>query len=67
VIRVGPRVSEHADGKIFSDLPAIKYGREVRDITLTFKNGEAWTIPWGERGVVGVHGRGTAGSDGRSD
>ena len=26
--------------RIFFDLPAIKYGRAVRDITLTFKNGE---------------------------
>jgi len=29
-----------ADGKIFFDLPAIRYGKEVQDIKLTFEKGE---------------------------
>lgn len=29
-----------ANGRIFFDLPAIKYGKEVRDVRLTFRNGE---------------------------
>lgn len=29
-----------ANGRIFFDLPAIKYGKEVRDMRLTFENGE---------------------------